>query len=476
MSPKTTVSLPTPLQVRLAFKQWHNDSNTPSPLAMLYLFRKAHRETGRNPRHTTNQILLHAMEVLQQTYARDVQFLRLRFLDQWSINHLANHFNVAESTIYILQRQATHRLSETLQDLEQQAVREKKQRLLYRLEAPTYGELVGIDAASTALLKKLRVPDSPWVLAIEGLGGIGKTALANAVMHTLIEQGAYDEMGWVSARQNRLNLGESITSVAQPALTTAALTEALVQQLMPELVDATRQSGDDLLPKLRTRLKQTPHLIVIDNLETVADIESLLPALQALANPSKFLLTSRYGLYSTPNIYHFKVPELSETHALQLIRQEAEISNLPALAAAPEHDLRPIYATVGGNPLALRLVVGQTHIYTLESILGHLHAARGQGAENLYTYIYRHAWASLDATSQDVLLIMPLVNPNGDEIEVISEVGEMEVGLVRNALNQLVTLNLVDTRGNFQDRRYSIHGLTRTFLHEQVLRWPRSAK
>jgi hypothetical protein len=35
----------------------------------------------------------------------------------------------------------------------------------------------------------------------------------------------------------------------------------------------------------------------------------------------------------------------------------------------------------------------------------------------------------------------------------------------------LVRLNLVDVRGDLQQRRYSIHNLTRTFLHEQVLRW-----
>jgi len=473
MSPKTTISLPTNLQIRQALKQWHSDNSLPSPLAILYLFRKTYNETGRNARHTTNQILLAAMDVLQQTYDRDVQFLQLRFLDQRPINHLANHFNVAESTIYILQRQAIQRLTETVQTLEAQARIEQTHRLMRRLEAATYLDLVGIQAHVDHLLAKLREPHAPWLVAIEGLGGIGKTSLANAIMRTLIEQGVYDDMGWVSARQQHLNLGGAIVTVARPALTTAALAEALVHQLMPELLHANAQHGDELMAKLRTRLKQTPHLIVIDNLETLNDVESLLPALQELANPSKFLLTSRYGLYNAPNIYHFPVPELSETHTLQLIRQEAAISNLPVLAAAPDHDLRPIYTTVGGNPLALRLVIGQTHVYTLESILQHLYDARGQSAENLYTYIYRHAWDNLDATSQDVLLIMPLVNPNGDEMDIISEVGEIEVGLVRNALNQLVTLNLVETRGGLQERRYSIHSLTRAFLHEQVLRWPR---
>ena len=38
-------------------------------------------------------------------------------------------------------------------------------------------------------------------------------------------------------------------------------------------------------------------------------------------------------------------------------------------------------------------------------------------------------------------------------------------------LDDLVKVNLVDARGDLYQRRYSIHALTRTFLHEQVLRW-----
>jgi len=39
-----------------------------------------------------------------------------------------------------------------------------------------------------------------WVIAIEGLGGIGKTALADAVVRQLIETQSYDEIAWVSAQ------------------------------------------------------------------------------------------------------------------------------------------------------------------------------------------------------------------------------------------------------------------------------------
>ena len=42
---------------------------------------------------------------------------------------------------------------------------------------------------------------------------------------------------------------------------------------------------------------------------------------------------------------------------------------------------------------------------------------------------------------------------------------------LRAGLAGLVRLNLVNVGGDLQRRRYSIHSLTRTFLHEQVARW-----
>ncbi|NJN83091.1 MAG: hypothetical protein HC802_12940 [Caldilineaceae bacterium] len=73
--------------------------------------------------------------------------------------------------------------------------------------------------------------------------------------------------------------------------------------------------------------------------------------------------------------------------------------------------------------------------------------------------------------SQQVLLVMPLANPQGDDVEYLAEVGDLALGDLRMALNKLVTLNLVDARGGLNDRRFSIHSLTRTFLHEQIARW-----
>jgi len=457
--------------VRDALRQWQGDANAESPLRSLYLFRKIAREGHGTLRRANNHLLSIAIESLKQNHEADANLLQKRFLDLWSIQRLAHQLNIAESTVYTQQRQAIDRLAETLYQMELQASAAQRTLLLERLEPATYVNLIGVAELLTQVQNALAAPAPPWLLAIEGMGGIGKTSLADALLRQMIEQNVYDEIGWASARQYHFNFGGVIRAVSEPALTAEALVEKLVKQLIPEFVVPNGYPGEKLLRLLQERLKALPHLIVIDNLETLVDVESLLPTLQTLSNPSKFLLTSRESLRTAPNIYHVAVAELNEENALRLIRQEATLSNLPMLAACTDEELLPIYATVGGNPLALRLVVGQTHLYTLESILADLRAARGQTVQNLYTFIYRRIWDKLEETSQRVLLIMPLVKLGGESLEYIAQVGNLEIGKVRMALNQLIQLNLVDARGGLHERYYSIHSLTRTFLQEKVAQW-----
>jgi len=223
---------------------------------------------------------------------------------------------------------------------------------------------------------------------------------------------------------------------------------------------------------LRASFARRPTLLAIDNLETAADVEGLLPLLRSLANPARLLLTTRHSLHGEPGIFHFKVPELNEADALRLVRQEAAQRNLPELAAASDAELHAVYQTVGGNPLAIRLLVGQNHVRSLAGILSDLAAARGAPVGNLYDYVYQAAWSRLDEPCRRALLAMPLTTPGGGDLPQIMAISGMAAGELSDALGELVTLNLVDARGlSLHQRRYAIHALTRTFLLEQVAQW-----
>ncbi len=165
------------------------------------------------------------------------------------------------------------------------------------------------------------------------------------------------------------------------------------------------------------------------------------------------------------------MPELSETAALSLVRHEARLHGLPHVAGAGDDDLRPIYATVGGNPLALRLVTGQLHILPLQQVLENLRGAKGKRTEELYNFIYWSAWQRLPAAAREILALMPLFAQTGADLSAIQEVSDLAEDELVAALTYLAKLSLVNVSGDLHARRYGIHRLTESFLLKEVIKW-----
>jgi len=453
-------------ELRDVLRDWHGASPESHPWQRLALF-----TPGSSLRTALNRVLLTGLDALAAEDPQAAQVLRLRFADEITAQGVAVRLNVAEGTVYKWQREALERLAESLWRLECEAQAGQQQALTSRLPPATYTRLFGIDAHLDSLRGLLLAPDAPWLVAVESLGGMGKTALADGFCRELIREGAAPALAWVTAQKQQMSLGGAIRSVEHPALTSAELVQALAQQLLADEPDYALLSLARKEEKLTQRFQAAPHLVVVDNLETVADVEALLGHLRAWANPTKFLLTTRHRLLAEADIYHFPLPELTQTDALALMRHEARLRNLAGVADASESELNPIYDSVGGNPLALRLVVGQLHVYPLPTVLNHLLQAQGSAATGLYTHIYQQAWQALGEETRRILLAMPLVNPEGGDIDLLAAITDLPTDSLLDGLEQLVSRNLVDARGDMHQRRYSIHSLTRTFLHEQVLHW-----
>jgi hypothetical protein len=152
-----------------------------------------------------------------------------------------------------------------------------------------------------------------------------------------------------------------------------------------------------------------------------------------------------------------------------LLQYEAEIRGVTALTHASETQLGGIYDVVGGNPLALKLVVGQLCVLPLSQVLKSLKQTQSKTIDDLYTYIYWQAWRGLDETGQQVLLVMPLAQ--GGTFDQLVAVSEIEKKELDHALKQLVKLSLVEVGGDLEQRRYRIHRLTETFLLHEVTKW-----
>ncbi|MBE2220823.1 MAG: hypothetical protein IAF02_04750 [Anaerolineae bacterium] len=408
-------------------------------------------------------ILNRGLYVLKTQSPDSEELLRERFEHRRDVLAVANRLNISESSIYYRQRQAISQLTEILNRLEENASSDWRNRMYARLDLPTYSRLVGVDEICDVLMDTLLGGNDHFIVALDGLGGMGKTALADKVARSIIGQLGFEEIAWTTAKQTHLSsLGRLKIESGRPALTFPLLIEKLADQFeIPDLPNMTQLKRQQIV---NNYLRERACLVVIDNLETVADYRSLLPELRANQNPSKFLLTSRLRLFDEPGVYSLSLKELSRESAFELLREEASRTGFSTLSDSTNEDLQKIYDAVGGHPLALKLVVGQLRFRSLSRVLDRYEVGGQKGSDKIFDYIYQEIWETLDDNSKMILLALSQASEIGftfDHIMSISGLSEMHVD---QSLENLILLSLVDLGGSLHERRYRLHRLTEVFL------------
>ena len=332
------------------------------------------------------------------------------------------------------------------------------------LPPPDFARLYGADDLINRIALHTTIGEHTPLISLEGLGGIGKTALARAVAQRLAQHGDFVDVIWISARHEYLDDSGEVIREVDPAYSLHDIVARLAQSL--GLEKSIGQPTSEKLDTLHSLLSQRAYLIIIDNLETIADSELLIPELRRLAGLSRFIITSRATLRRFPYIQVVAVPELSQMHATALIA--AELSRRDRTAIGSPADLQPLYDLIGGLPLALKLVAAQLGHLSLTSVLDHLRQAQHTPG-NLYTFIYQRTWALLDDLSRGLLLDMLDISPDGEDADWLRGLSGLSVADFENALTQLRRYSLVEVTGRLTAPLYHLHRLTVTFLRTDLM-------
>jgi hypothetical protein len=398
--------------------------------------------------------------------------LRRRFIQGQPVAEIARALNYSERSVYLRQDAALTRLAQLIWDIDAAAqagapLTAAQQTALAALPPPTYSRLFGVAGLLARLNALVADPQSCWLIALEGIGGVGKTALARAAAEALVREGRLQRVLWVTARQQFFAWGHTQTET-RPALTYDNLCEELRAAL--GLPAADGQPAGEQERQLRAALATQPTLVVVDNLETAADVQAVVAGLDRLARPTKVLLTTRHRVGAYECATSLSLHELGHEDALAFIHYHAAERNAAALLDAPLDDLARIADVTFGNPLAIKLVVGQLRARPLAAVLDDLTHARA-GARDFFLYIFRYSWAQLSPAGRQLLLHMPLLDARGARAEELATVaGVTTDDGFWQAIEELVDCSLLHAGRAAGQTIYSIHRLTEYFLLSDLAR------
>jgi tetratricopeptide (TPR) repeat protein len=289
------------------------------------------------------------------------------------------------------------------------------------------------------------------ISAINGMAGVGKSALAIHVAHQ-VKKRFPDGLLYVDLR------GAEGTPL-DPALALAGFIQALdATAALPES-QAERES------KYRSLLTGKRVLIVLDNAHDEKQVRPLLPG----NPPSAVLITSRQPLSTLEGATYLKVEVMSERDALDLL---GKLAGADRVAREPDA-ARDLVRLCGCLPLAVRITGARLGVPNAPS-LAQQAAALGeerQRLENLklhdldvrasFTLSYR----DLDTASARLFHLLGFLRGPDFSGEVAAPLLALEPGEAGRALSDLVDAQLLEPIG---DDRYREHDLLRLFSQERL--------
>lgn len=338
-----------------------------------------------------------------------------------------------------------------------------KPRIYHNLPQPDYGHFIGREAELAQVFRILRpYPDSQMhLVTIDGLGGIGKTALALEVAHRYLRDAdqfpvreRFEAIVWTSAKQTVLRAQGSVRR--QQVLRNlddifAAIAVALERE------DITRARSAEQAEVVRNALIQQRTLLIVDNLETVDD-EAVINFLLELPAPTKAIVTTRHRIDVA---YPVRLVGMPWEEAQPLIALEIEKKGV-ALRA---EEVRRLYERTGGVPLAIVWSIAQMGFgYGVEAVLRRL----GQPADDVAQFCFAGSVERIRGRPAHHLLMALALFELDAGREALGYVVNLPEIDRDEGLVTLELLSLVNKRAD----RFRLSPLTKSFAQAEILDYP----
>lgn len=340
--------------------------------------------------------------------------------------------------------------------------------LLENLPARHHTRFVGSQQYVTKLLELLTIDHPTSLISIEGVGGIGKTALALEVAHqcwaaaknptAFPNAPAFDAIIFASAKSQSL-VGINRSQRLKIDSNLGDILRVICRTL--NLLDIAPPNIDGQIELIQSRLAQSRTLLIIDNIETLQDQDQVLSFLCELPAMVKVVLTSRVRLGIGTTI---SLNCLSLDDGLALIQHYAEEKDVKISSAQAKF----IYQQSSGLPLAIAYGVGQLAVYgsTPDITLTDLE----EPCNDFMQYCFAEIVQQLAGQPTYTLLMVLALFPRLTSLKALEYVALINVDpkFVQAGLATLHRFSLIESR-----QGYFLHPLTRTYINAELNKHPK---
>jgi hypothetical protein len=341
-----------------------------------------------------------------------------------------------------------------------------------------YASFVGRENTINEIMVALKPTNPRRIIAIDGFGGIGKTAITQEIVQRSMKNNDFYFPIWQSAQPQIFTGGgfrkvDSTTVNFDELLTKIASGLGYCEVHQKKTIQEKRQL-------FREIINEENYLVVIDNLETMEESENLVNDLDGLFegdSNTKVIITTRKQIGEFSHVRPFALKGLELDESLDFLRVYA--SERPRaneiITSVDQDKLVTIYERTEGHPLAIELIVGKLEGgFSIDRILVELEKVNFKNCESdetiyhqFYKFILSDSWNQLSELAQFLLMNIGAFNLTaGAKIDDLISVSELTLQELENATSQLIKWSLVKRQGTESQQTFLVHPFTYLFVQE----------
>lgn len=315
------------------------------------------------------------------------------------------------------------------------------------------------------VMRSLSPADRTWGVLVDGIGGIGKSAIAIEAAYRSQEASSFDAFVFITAKQNILE-PNGMKDLNPVALTLDEFLNETARVLgQPGIAKLT---GDEKRHALIEMLRSLCTLIIYDNLETLSkeEQEAIADFLRELPQGCKAIITSRRR--GGEGSVWLRVGKLDWDAAYGII--ENEVSRDAGLSSKLHRFKKrwlELYDETNGSPLALVHILGLLRVRAALTFEGALSMLRGlHRNDDLVKFVYQEARKELTANDKIALSSLSFFVPSAT-FKAWTQVAGLSRSALEASIDRLSALSLVDVL--MGEESYGLHPLTRVYVQEDLL-------